>query len=88
MAGQLQAFIAALEDTKFTNKAIYIIYIDFKNAFVSIDYTHLLAIMIDLKYPQEAINFILELLHILPSRTLNQNPNPSSLVVTPSKEIF
>lgn len=57
-AGQLQAIIVALEDTKFTNKAIYITYINFRNAFGSIDYTHLLAIMIDLIYLPDAIDLI------------------------------
>jgi hypothetical protein len=31
MVGQPQAIIAALEDTKFTNKVIYITHINFKN---------------------------------------------------------
>ena len=45
---QLQVLIAALEDARFTNQDIYILYIDFKNAFGSIDHARLLAIMKDL----------------------------------------
>jgi hypothetical protein len=50
--------IAALEDLRFTQQDIYLLYIDFKNAFGSIDHTRLLAIMADLGYPQDAINLI------------------------------
>ena len=55
---QLQVLIAALEDARFTNQDIYIIYIDFKNAFGSIDHARLLAIMKDLGYPNDAIHLI------------------------------
>ena len=55
---QLQVFIAALEDARFTNQDIYILYIDFKNAFGSIDHARLLAIMKDLGYPNDAIHLI------------------------------
>ena len=55
---QLQLLIAALEDARFTNQDIYILYIDLKNAFGSIDHTRLLAIMKDLEYPTDAINLI------------------------------
>jgi hypothetical protein len=55
---QLQTLIAALEDSKFTQQDIYLLYIDFKNAFGSIDHARLLAIMADLGYPQDAINLI------------------------------
>ena len=44
---QIQLLIAALEDARFTNQDIYILYIDFKNAFGSIDHARLLAIMKD-----------------------------------------
>ena len=37
---------------------IYIHYIDFKNAFGSIDHARLLAIMKDLEYPNESISLI------------------------------
>jgi hypothetical protein len=50
--------IAALEDSKFTQQDIYLLYINFKNAFGSIDHARLLAIMADLGYPQDAINLI------------------------------
>jgi hypothetical protein len=55
---QLQTLIVALEDSKLTQQDIYLLYIDFKNAFGSIDHTRLLAIMTDLGYPQDAINLI------------------------------
>jgi hypothetical protein len=55
---QLQTLIAALEDSKLTQEDIYLLYIDFKNAFSSIDHAQLLAIMADLGYPQDAINLI------------------------------
>jgi hypothetical protein len=35
---QLQIIISALEDAKLTNQDIYLLYIDFKNAFGSIDH--------------------------------------------------
>ena len=38
---QLQLLIAVLEDARFTNQDIYILYIDFKNAFGSIDHARL-----------------------------------------------
>ena len=55
---QLQTLISALEDVRFTNQDIYILYIDFKNAFGSIDHARLLAIMKDLGYPQDAVALI------------------------------
>ena len=55
---QLQTLIVALEDSKLTQQDIYLLYIDFKNAFDSIDHAKLLAIMADLGYPQDAINLI------------------------------
>ena len=57
-ARQIQAIIAALEDAKYTNKDIYLTYIDFKNAFGSIDHPRLLALMEDLGYPLDAIALI------------------------------
>ena len=47
-----------LEDAKFTTQDIYLLYIDFTNAFGSIDHARLLAIMIDLGYPLDAIKLI------------------------------
>ena len=52
---QLQLLITTLEDAQFTNEDIYLLYIDFKNAFGSIDHAHLLAIMKDLDYPKDAL---------------------------------
>jgi hypothetical protein len=44
-----------LEDAKFSNQDIYLLYIDFKNAFGSIDHAKLLTIMTVLGYPYDAI---------------------------------
>jgi hypothetical protein len=55
---QLQLIIGALEDAKFSNQDIYLLYIDFKNAFGSIDYACLLAIMTTLGYPTDAITLV------------------------------
>lgn len=49
---QLQTLISTLEDVKLTNQDIYILYINFKNAFGLIDHVRLLGIMKDLGYPQ------------------------------------
>jgi hypothetical protein len=55
---QIQMILASLEDARLTNKDIYISYIDFRNAFGSIDHARLLAIMEDLGYPTDAIEII------------------------------
>ena len=46
-ARQIQLLLAALKDPKLTNQDIYILYIDFKNEFGSIDHARLLTIMTD-----------------------------------------
>ena len=55
---QLQLLIAALEDARLTNQDIYLLYIDFKNAFGSLDHARLLAIMKDLGYPEDAVTLV------------------------------
>ena len=50
--------IATLEDARLTNQDIYILYIDFKNAFGSIDHARLLAIMKDLGYLKDAVALV------------------------------
>jgi hypothetical protein len=50
--------LVSLEDARLTNKDIYITYIDFRNAFGSIDHARLLALMEDLGYPTDAIEII------------------------------
>ena len=57
-AQQLQTIIVALEDARFINQDIYILYIDFKNVFGSIDHARLLATMKDLGYPLDAMALI------------------------------
>ena len=55
---QIQMLIAALENSKFSSQDIYLLYIDFTNTFGSIDHTRLLAIMVDLGYPLDAVKLI------------------------------
>ena len=50
--------IATLEDARLTTNNIYLTYIDFINAFGSIDHARLLALMEDLGYPQDAVKLI------------------------------
>jgi hypothetical protein len=47
-----------LEDARFTSQDIYLLYIDYTNAFGSIDHARLLAIMLDLGYPTDAVKLI------------------------------
>ena len=54
---RFQLLIAELEDAQFTNKDIYLLYIDF-NTFGSIDHAQLLAIMKDLGYSENAITLV------------------------------
>ena len=60
--------IAALEDAKFSKQDIYMLYIDFTNAFGSIDHACLLAVMSDLGYPDNAV-------YIVGKFTLNHTQN-------------
>ena len=55
---QIQTIIATLENACLTNNDIYITYIDFRNAFGSIDHARLLALMKDLGYPRDAVELI------------------------------
>ena len=55
---QNQMIIAALEDARLTAKDIYLTYIDFRNAFGSIDHARLLALMEDLGFPIDAIEIV------------------------------
>ena len=55
---QIQFVIVALEDAKFSKQDIYLLYIDFTNAFGSIDHARLLAIMFDLGDLEGAITII------------------------------
>ena len=55
---QFQLLTATLEDARFTNQDIYLLYIDFKNAFGSLDHARLLAITKDLGYPSDAVTLI------------------------------
>jgi hypothetical protein len=55
---QIQLLTAALDDACLTNHDIYLLYIDFKNAFGSIDHARLLAIMADLGYLSDAITLV------------------------------
>ena len=55
---QLQLLIATLEDARFIKQGIYILYIDFKNAFGSLDYARFLAVINDLGYLENAVTLI------------------------------
>lgn len=58
----MQTILATLEDTWLTKKDIYIEFIDFGNAFGSIDHVWLLIIMLDLGSPSDAIEIIKKIL--------------------------
>ena len=75
-ARQIQTITTALEDAKLTNQDIYIMYIDFKNAFGFIDHARLLAIMTDLGFPNDE------------SVTSTHNPQPHTPVNTLAKHIL
>jgi hypothetical protein len=47
-----------LEDARLTNQDIYLLYIDFKNAFGSLDHARLLAITKNLGYPEDVVTLI------------------------------
>lgn len=55
---QLPSLISALEDARFTNQDIYILYINFKNTFGFIDHARLLAIMEDLGYVHDVVALV------------------------------
>lgn len=55
---QIQLLTTALEDAPLTNQDIYLLYIDFKNAFGSIDHARLLAIMTNLGYLEDVVHLI------------------------------
>lgn len=50
--------IATLEGAKYTSQDIHITYIDFQNAFGCLDNTRLLSIIMDLKFPSDAIELV------------------------------
>lgn len=53
---QIKMVIAALEDAQLTNNNIYLTYINFINAFGSIDHVRILAWMEDLGYLEMQLN--------------------------------
>ena len=55
---QLQTIIAALEDARLTLQDIYILYINFTNAFGLLDNARLLAIMQDLEYLEDVVHLV------------------------------
>lgn len=54
---------STLEDVKLTNKDIHLTYIDFQNAFGSIDHAILLALREDLGFPLDAIEIVGNIYH-------------------------
>ena len=79
---QIQTLIATLQDTQFTNQDIYLLYIDFQNAFGSIDHARLLAIMKDLGYLEYATKLVGKYTH---TPTLNL---PELILAKPKKHQF
>ena len=63
---QIQMIIATFEDAKLTNIDVYLIYIDFYNAFGSIDHVRLLVLMNDLGYSIDAIEIVGNIYKIQP----------------------
>ena len=55
---QIHMVIVKLEGACLTNNDICLTYIDFPNAFGSIDHANLLALMEDLGYPRDAMELI------------------------------
>ena len=55
---QLQTFISTLKDARLTNQDIYILYIDFNNAFGLINHARLIAVMKNLRYPQDDVTLV------------------------------
>ena len=55
---QIQMIIAALEDARLTIQDIYLIYIDFRNAFGFIDHARLLVLMENLGCPKDAVEIV------------------------------
>jgi hypothetical protein len=62
---QIQMIIASVEDARLTNKDIYITYIDFINAFGSINHARLLALMIPHKRSGNRRQYLQELHHLI-----------------------
>ena len=58
MFRQLQLLIAALEDAQFTNQDIYLLYVEFENAFGSIYHTWLLALTEDLGFHEDVVTLV------------------------------
>ena len=63
---QIQMIIATFEDAKLINIDVYLIYIDFYNAFGSIDHVRLLVLMNDLGYSIDAIEIVGNIYKIQP----------------------
>ena len=50
--------IATLKEVRLAHKDMYLTYIDFHNAFGFIDHARLLALVEDLRFPQEAVELV------------------------------
>jgi hypothetical protein len=55
---QVQTLIMALEDARDTAQDVYMLQVDFSNAFNMIDHDKLLAVMWDLGFPTDAIDVV------------------------------
>lgn len=58
---QIQMIIASVEDTRLTNKDIYLTYIDYHNAFNFINHVRLLAIMEHLRFPPDVVDIAINI---------------------------
>ena len=58
---QIQMLTAALEDAKITKQDIMCLYIDFTNAFGSVDHPRLIHILTEIGFPQDAVDLIADL---------------------------
>ena len=55
---QLQVLVGLLEDAKLSKQDIWVLYIDFTNAFGSVDHPRLLAILEDLGFPEDTVRIV------------------------------
>jgi ribonuclease HI/exonuclease III len=58
---QLQLLLAILEDAKVTQEDVYLLYIDFTNAFGSVDHPRVMAILDALGFPPDCVNIVRDL---------------------------
>ena len=55
---QIQMLLGVLEDAKLTKQDIYLLYVDFTNAFGSVDHPRMIALLEDLGFPSDCVNIV------------------------------